>query len=426
MIPKGVATFLREGTFRRREIEREILSAFYRWGYQEVTPPIFEYLDVFSLGIGEEGLDSAYKFVDRASGRIMVLRPDVTPQVARIAATLLQDQPRPLRLCYSANVFRHQEEHAGRERELFQIGGELIGPSTAEADAETIALTIEILVRLGLKSFRITIGQMDFTRGLLKPIASSPPLLREILHYVAKKEASQLERRLKEEAVDATTRRRVLALLDLIGGEDLFKRAAALSDHPACRSALKRLKEIHAILKFSGYQDYLLFDLGEVRGFDYYTGTVFEIFADGIGAELGGGGRYNHLLEKYGKASPSTGFALYIERIQSVLDRARSGQSCQNWVDFVILHRSKSTKEAIALTSQLREAGFRVIRRKDGKIDDMDAIRAEAREQKIQQIMVLPDGSGKNRVELIDPSSGTKEIQNKEKIVEWLRSNKAT
>ena len=158
MIPKGVATFLPEGTRRRRAIEREILSSFNRWGYQEVIPPLFEYLDVFSLGGGEENIDSAYKFIDRATGRIMVLRPDITPQIARIASTLLAGQSRPLRLCYSANVFRHQEEHAGRERELFQVGGELIGPADAEADAEMISLTIEILQGLGLKDFRITLG----------------------------------------------------------------------------------------------------------------------------------------------------------------------------------------------------------------------------------------------------------------------------
>jgi len=206
MIPQGVATLLPEASSRRRTIEKEILSSFSRWGYQEVIPPIFEYLDVFSRGVGEGLLDSAYKFIDRATGRIMVLRPDVTPQIARIAATLLKDQSRPLRLCYSANVFRHQEEHAGRERELFQIGGELIGLSGAEADAEMISLAIEILRSLGLKDFRITLGQMSFTRGLLSRFESRPLFFKKILQYVAKKEASSLEKLLKQEAVDPNIR----------------------------------------------------------------------------------------------------------------------------------------------------------------------------------------------------------------------------
>lgn len=319
MIPKGVATFLPEGTLRRRTIERDILSAFERRGYQELTPPIFEYLDVFSLGVGEEILDSAYKFVDRATGRIMVLRPDVTPQIARIASTLLIDQPRPLRLCYSANVFRHQEEYAGREREIFQIGGELIGPCDAEADAEMISLTIEILQKLGLKNFRITLGQMAFTQGILRRFEANPSFFKKVLHCVSKKEASQLESLLKEEALDEKTRLEVLSLLDLFGGEEVLARAADLTDDPACRSGLDRLQSVYDRLKAAGYREYLLIDLGEVRGFDYYTGTIFEIFSDGIGSELGGGGRYDRLLEKFGAASASTGFALYIERIQAAL-----------------------------------------------------------------------------------------------------------
>lgn len=324
MIPKGVATFLPEETLRRRRVERDILSVFDRWGYQELTPPIFEYLDVFSLGVGEDILDSAYKFVDRATGRIMVLRPDVTPQIARIASTLLVDQPRPLRLCYSANVFRHQEEHAGREREIFQLGGELIGPSDAAADAEMISMVIEILETLGLKDFRITLGQMAFTQGVLSRFRTDVSFFEKVLSCVAKKEVSELEALLKKTALDEKNRREVLSLLDLFGGEEVLVRASALTDDPVCRSGLERLQSVYDILKTAGYQEYLLIDLGEVRGFDYYTGMIFEIFSEGVGSELGGGGRYDHLLEKFGAASASTGFALYIERIQAALAWAQA------------------------------------------------------------------------------------------------------
>ncbi len=327
LIPKGVATLLPEGAARRRAIERSILDLFSQWGYQEVITPLFEYLDVFSLGVGENILDHAYKFVDRATGRMMVLRPDVTPQVARIAATLMRDQPIPMRLCYSANVFRHEEEHAGREREIFQVGGELIGLSDVEADAEMVALAIEILKKVGLKSFKVSLGQMAYTRGLLESFRSSPDFFQKILHSVAKKEAFQLEELLKGGKVDLKKRKQILALLDLFGGEEVFKKASLLTNYPPCRSALKRLKAVYGILRSSGYQDDLLIDLGEVRGLDYYTGTIFEIFADGVGSELGGGGRYDQLLEKFGAASPSTGFALHIERIQMALEHASKGAS---------------------------------------------------------------------------------------------------
>lgn len=421
MIPKGVATFLPEGTFRRRAVERKILSIFSQWGYQEVITPIFEYLDIFSLGVGEELLNRAYKFVDRATGRMMVLRPDVTPQIARISATLLNGEPLPLRLCYSANVFRHEEEHAGREREIFQIGGELIGASDAEADAEMITLSIEVLQKLGLKSFKIALGQMAFTRGVLRSFEPSPELFKKVLHSVGKKEASQLEELLKEEKVSLKTRKQVLSLLDLFGGEEVFKRAAALADHPACRSGLQRLKEVYTILKRAGYQDYLLIDLGEVRGFDYYTGTIFEVFTEGIGSELGGGGRYDHLLEKFGSPSASTGFALHIERIQWALERISKDDAEYSSVDFLILHPEAAAQRAMALTQQIREAGFRVVR-KNGYDKGLDSYLSNARKQNIRKILIVGEGKDPAPVRSIDVRTGLEKVQNRHDFLEWLRS----
>lgn len=419
MIPKGVATFLPEGTSKRREIERTILSLFSRWGYQEVITPIFEYLDVFSLGVGEETLNRAYKFVDRATGRMMVLRPDVTPQIARIAATLLSDQPLPLRLCYSANVFRHEEEHAGREREIHQIGGELIGPSDADADAETISLAIEILQKLGLKSFKIALGQMAFTRGVLQPFESSPASFKRILGAVAKKDASQLEALIEEERVGPKVRKRVLALLDLFGGEEVFEAAKPLASDPVCKAALRRLREVYEILKRAGHQEALLIDLGEVRGFDYYTGTIFEIFADGLGAELGGGGRYDALLEKFGAPSSSTGFALHLERIQWALEQTASGGGDYSSADFLILHTADASAEAMALSRRLREAGYRVIRRNGFKGDAAPSL-DDARKQKVAKILFLRGGDKAARS--LDVRTGRERRQDQPDLLEWLRS----
>lgn len=427
MIPKGVATFLPEGTSRRRAVEKKILSVFSQWGYQEVITPIFEYLDVFSLGVGEELLNRAYKFVDRATGRLMVLRPDVTPQIARIAATLLNDEPLPIRLCYSANVFRHEEEHAGREREILQIGGELIGLSDPEADAEMIGLAIEILKKIGLKSFKVALGQMAFTRGVLRSFEPDPALFRKVLGSVAKKEVSQLEDLLRDERVGSKSRKQVLSLLNLFGGEEVFKAALPLADHPSCRAGLKRLKEIYTILKRTGYEEYLLIDLAEVRGFDYYTGTIFEIFAEGVGSELGGGGRYDHLLEKFGYSRPSTGFALHIERIQWALEKVSNGTPAYSSADFLILHAEKAAASAIALSRRLRDRGFRVIRKNGlaasgtGLRNIADSHLEDARKQKIDRILVVTGDPSKKPVRSIDVRTGMQREHGEKDLLEWLR-----
>ncbi len=316
LIPKGVATFLPEGVRLRRQLEHDIFSVFFDADFQEVITPLFEYSDTFSLTSGEELLHKAYQFVDRATGRMMVLRPDVTPQIARMAATLLADRKRPLRLCYSANLFRHEEEHAGEEREIFQMGAEQIGYSGAVADAEMILLAIDILRKLNIQSFKIVFGQAAFTRGILAPFEKEPVLLRQVLSCVARKDAASLAQLLKEIKTPAKLKKQILALPTLFGREEVLKRAASISDSLVCKTALKELSALYALLAKKQVAEHLLIDLGEVRGFDYYTGTVFEIFAESVGLELGGGGRYDHLVEKFGAPESSIGFALNIERVQ--------------------------------------------------------------------------------------------------------------
>ena len=325
LIPKGMATFLPEGTARRRAIERKILSLFSKRGYQEIITPAFEYLDVFALGTGDALLDRAYKFVDRATGRMMVLRPDATPQIARMAATLLCDRPHPLRLCYATPVFRHEEEHAGREREIFQIGAELIGASGPAADAEMIHLAMDVLRALGLTSFKVALGQMAFTRGVLSELEKTPNIWKKALRGVAKKEAALLADDLQAQGCDPALRQRVLSLLDLLGGKEVLERARALTDAPDCAVALAHLKAVYARLARRDDRDAVLIDLGEVRGFDYYTGCVFEFFAEGVGAALGGGGRYDRLVEKFGAPAPAVGFAFDVERLQTAQDASPSG-----------------------------------------------------------------------------------------------------
>lgn len=321
LVPKGVATFLPEGVVVRRKIERAIFSVFFRAGYEEVITPLFEYIDVFSQTVGDALLDRSYTFVDRATGRIMVVRPDVTPQIARMAATWLSNRKRPLKLCYSATLFRHAEEYAGQEREILQMGAEHIGESDAQTDADMILLAIETLNKLKIKA-KIVLGQTAFIRGILKPFESDPILFRKILSAVARKEILHLSSILKDAKVSNIAKKQVLALPGLLGGEEVLKAAEALVQNSLCVAGLKRLCDVVHILTQKGLRDCLLIDLSEVRGFDYYTGIVFEIFADGANTELGGGGRYDHLAEKFGASCPSIGFALNIDHIQRIKEKS--------------------------------------------------------------------------------------------------------
>ena len=375
MLPRGVATFLPEATARKRYVEETILSVFTQWGYQEVIPPLFEYLDVITVGLGEDLIEKSYKFVDRANGRLMLLRPDVTPQIARMVAMLMADTPKPLRLCYRANVFRHEEEHAGRAREVFQIGGELVGLPGLEADAEMIAIAIESLRRLGLVDFKVALGHSEFFRGLLNNLNLPPEVQRRIKGAVARKDLSRLEDILKAEQIPQSRARAIMTVPKLFGKGEVIKQAAALSEVPGCKQALARLRQVYEILKSSGWEDYLMVDLSELRGFDYYTGMVFEVFAKDLGYSVGRGGRYDQLIGKFGKPCPSTGFAFDVEYVQWAWQRSQALQRSKGdraasmdqrgsfftGADLLLVDPKQNAHRLFQIATALREKGYRVV-----------------------------------------------------------------
>jgi ATP phosphoribosyltransferase regulatory subunit len=350
--------------------------------------------------MGEDLIEKGYKFVDRGNGRMMLLRPDITPQIARIAAMLMSDVPKPLRLCYRANVFRHEEEHAGRARELFQIGGELIGLGGPEADAEVIAVAIEALQKIGLKEFKIAIGQVEFFRGLMNGIGLSTDLQKQIHPAVIRKDRSRLIQILKQGNVPENKSRQVITVLSLFGQEEVIEQAWSLNTFSACRSALTRLREVFRILLSAGWKDHLLIDLSDVRGFDYYTGIIFEVFAKDLGVPLGRGGRYDSLIGKFGAPCPSTGFALDAEQLQWAWQKS-VGVAPESAVDILVHDTQRDMIRLFRLTRTLREKGYRVIQH----IEKMSANEAVSRAKMAgaKQLLFLLNGE---KAVLIDCRTG--------------------
>ncbi|MFI5304522.1 MAG: ATP phosphoribosyltransferase regulatory subunit [Nitrospiria bacterium] len=314
MIPQGVATLLPEATILRRKIEKKGMDVLKKHGFQEVITPLFEYLDVLSLGMGEDLIAKGYKFIDRSNGRFLLLRPDVTPQIARMVSMHFREAAKPLKLCYFANIFRHEEAHAGREREIFQIGGEIIGGDKASDDADLLIVVMEILKSLKLNQFKIVLGHAGFVKSLLN--RCPPETQREIQSSIALKEISNLESILKKEKISTETAKQLLQISRLYGQQEVFTAAKKISNNNGSLHALNQLKKIYTILQNKKMSENVLIDLGEVRDFDYYTGMVFEIFLEGIGCEIGGGGRYDDLMGKFGYDCPSRGFALDVEKLQ--------------------------------------------------------------------------------------------------------------
>jgi ATP phosphoribosyltransferase regulatory subunit len=323
-LPQGVRDILPEEAERICKVESAILSVFSRFGFKRVITPLLEYVDVLSLGMGKGLKERVFKFIDPSTGKVVALRPDITPQIARMVATRMRDYPLPQKLCYNENVLRYHDARGGKSREILQIGAEYISTEPSpEIDAGMIITAIEGLKKAGVRDFKIDIGDVGFVRTVLERLRVSESERKLIKDAVEVKDNSGLEAILAglKKKVDMRDKKLLLALPTFYGEAEVIEKARALSTDNATKGALENVKAVLAIITRKGYKESVTVDLGEVRGFDYYTGIIFEGFASGIGKPILGGGRYDTLLEKYGYRASSTGFAYDVENIVTVLER---------------------------------------------------------------------------------------------------------
>jgi len=403
-LPKGAKLYLPDEAGQKRHVEETLLTVFRRWGYREIVTPAYEYFDVLSQGTDHELQERMFKMVDRESGRLLALRADVTPQIARIVATRLREAPKPLRLAYLTNVFRYDEPHVGRYREFYQAGVELVGLPNAEGDAEMIAMTVEGLGALGLTRFQIDVGQADFFRGILEDLGLDEQRARELRSALGRKDVSALERLVAGLAAPSTVTELLLALPTLYGRDDVLERAERLVKNPRSEAALANLAEIYRLLRVYGLADAVVLDLGEVRGFDYYSGVHFEAYVTGLGAPLVGGGRYDDMLGRFGYECPATGFAFEVGRALLAME-SQGVATLSPGPEFFIIDFTADKTGALEVSRRLRDAGAAVAR--DILSRPVEESLAYARQQRAGRALVIGEPSapaGQVRVVSLDGS----------------------
>jgi ATP phosphoribosyltransferase regulatory subunit len=317
-IPPGVQCFVGEEARRRRAIERTVTAVFEGWDYDEIIPPLYDYADVFE----DPGLThKTYSFVGR-DGSVLALRPDFTSLLAKIAAGRLADLEPPIRLYYAGEVLRYEPPKAGRQSELYQMGLERLGGARALGDAEVVAIAAECLEALGARDYVLALGHVGVFAGIIEGCALSPERLDLLRMRVESKDAAGVGDVLAGTGVSAEVADALVRLTHLAGGLEVLAEAkSAFGFAPAARAAVEELTFTTADLAEAGLRDLLAIDLGEVRGLDYYTGLVFRVYARGLGFEVGGGGRYDSLLARFGRPMPAVGFMLGLDRLALLLDR---------------------------------------------------------------------------------------------------------
>jgi ATP phosphoribosyltransferase regulatory subunit len=312
-LPSGVRDFLPRAAARRRSLAEKVLEVFEAWGYARLITPMFECADVLERGLGDGARAAAIRFVEPGTGEVVALRPDITPQIARVVATRLADIPGPIRLCYEGSVTRLAGEHG--QREILQAGIELVDAPAPSGDAEVLAVAAAVLARMQLPEQRIDIGHVAPAAFVLST-APDPGVRLMLVAALGRKDKAGVRsaaRQLPEGIAPLAE-----ALATLWGPADAtLQRARALPWPEPVHDALAQLGEV--IAQFRANADppapEVSLDLGDLRGFDYYTGVRFAAYAGGAPDAVLRGGRYDELLAKYGKAAQATGFAIDLEAV---------------------------------------------------------------------------------------------------------------
>ena len=376
-LPHGIIDRFWQEAATLREVEHTLREVYRRWGYTEYIPPTFEYADTLSTGAGAPLQEQMYRFFDR-DGKVLALRPDMTIPTARLVGSKLFDQPFPQRFFYTGPVFRYQEPVAGMPREFYQAGVELIGAAGPDADGEILALAVESLRRLGLRDFRLVLGQMAFFRGVLEALDLAPEEERALRAALDRKSEPALQTLVERWGLRGRQREAILALPRLHGTEGVLAAAQAVALNGTMTAALDNLRAIERVVDLYGVKEAITLDLAEVRGMEYYTGITFEGFVPGLGVAVLSGGRYDNLVGAFGPPQPAVGFALTLDRVL----RAREAQGLRggHWAPHAVVGGAL-TAVVLAQMADARAAGVRIAW--NGSVPNAEALRAYASAHRI-------------------------------------------
>ena len=331
-------------------------SQFGKMVPKKESSEYFGFFDIFGKEIGTTPSKELYKFFDR-EGNTLVLRPDMTPSIARAAAKYFMDEDMPIRLCYMGNTFINNSSYQGRLKESTQLGAELIGDSTVDADAEILSMVVECLQKAGLKEFQISVGHADFFQGLVEAAGISEEDEEELRELLANKNFFGVE----EFAETLNLKAELNELFHMLGSLNVdlndLKRAKELAaSYPRILAAIHNLEELHKVLEVYGIQKYISFELGIISSYQYYTGIIFSGYTFGSGEPIVKGGRYDKLLTYYGKTSASIGFAIVIDQLMAALSRQKINISIETNGELIVYTKANQAK-AILSAKEKRAAG---------------------------------------------------------------------
>ena len=353
--PEGVRDIYGVEYEKRNRIENRIVECMKLYGFHAIQTPTFEYFDIFSAERGTVSAKDMYKFFDR-DGNTLVLRPDMTPAIARCVAKYYKEEGSAIRLCYNANTFINENDYQGKLKEITQIGAELINEPSVEADAEMIALTVECMLASGLTEFQVEVGQADFFRALVEEAGLDEEETEQLRAAIIEKNTFGLEGILAGCQIKDSTRKALVKLPELFGTIQMLETVKSITDNDRALKTVERLEHLYDCMKAYGYEKYITFDLGALSKYDYYTGITFRAYTYGTGNPIVTGGRYDSLVGQFGKQAAAIGFALCLDELMAAM--LRQGIAVQEKAACVeVFYDTDGYIEAVKKAQELRSQG---------------------------------------------------------------------
>lgn len=356
--PEGVRDIYGKEYAVKQNVQKLFGDKLHSYGYQDIQTPTFEFFDVFSREIGTTPSKELYKFFDK-EGNTLVLRPDFTPSIARCAAKYFPVESIPLRFCYLGNNFINTSDLQGKLKETTQMGAELLGDGSPQADAEMIAMLVEALLNAGLKEFQVSVGQIDYFKGLCAHAQLDEETELALREFISNRNEFGAQELLLGKKIPGKSIQTLLGVNSLFGSCEILDRAMESADNPRSQKAIERLKQVYELLKIYGVDQYISFDLAMVSKYNYYTGVIFNAYTYQAGSAIAKGGRYDNLLEKFGKPAPATGFVVMIDDLVTALTRQKICPEPEN--RNLLLIYTEDFDSAVAKARDYRAQGYAAV-----------------------------------------------------------------
>lgn len=394
--PDGVRDIYDSEYKRKRKVMSELHHVLELYSYRDIQTPTFEYFDIFSKEKGSAPSNEMFKFFDR-DNNTLVLRPDITPSIARCVAKYYETEDLPIRLCYEGNTFTNKISHQGKLCEVTQVGGELVNDDSSAADAEILATVVDCIQASGLEEFQVEVGEVDFFKGVIEEAGLSVEEESHIRAYIQNKNFFGLQEYVKQLDISEHLKQVLVSFEHLFGGVDMLEQAQKLVQNRRSLEALDRLQKVYQALAFYHCEEHISFDLSMLSDFKYYTGILFKGYTYGTGAAIVRGGRYNALLRQYGKEAPAIGFAFVIDELMNAISRQKIEVVIEEQ-DIVILYQRDFQQKAVELGTTMRKEGRKVELIRVSQKKTLDEYKAYAKREHFETLIYL-DQAGQHTFE---------------------------